>query len=707
LNRKLKKAIQDSFSFPETERKEEFFAKAETVSGSGNERRRRMPVMYRVTAAAAACAAAFGLWCGLKYSGFGNKPDFRGDTVITEPSQTTEASTVTTASTEQSQQTASSTRTTADSVTTTAESGTNAVTTAPVTDTVITTNYRVTTTLITTLPPTITTDVVTVPSGLDDYERSYIMKKIVSYTAALAMMSTAIPTGSAAEYIPPKPTEAQSAIYSNIDAGKVNADFNGNGKVDIDDVYMLYSAVKGYDIVSAKTSEYFSKNGDINKDGKTDPSDASALISYYIYKNGAPIEIFSAENYKNDKGELTAGSYMFSYELLEEAEKYNIVYDYVAEGINSGKYDIDVNSDGKTDINDAFCYYTYSYTLSYMPVTSGLTLSGKASVLGSDIWAKCEALNNALQADSLCSYDKGTDQVTKYILYRDGVTSNDLSVNSYKDMLNGLPNYGYVLKKGDYTPNASDADFVGKTSGSFYTRTAEFFAGTAKSIALNAGMARIQDQRFKVNWEVDVEYFDAKFIELENAVLAGEVAPPDANLDGRIDDEDVGTLTTYFGDVTNLVSAEESELDTEIWYYLDTDFDIDGNGYSGDIYDIFLAQQFVFKYAYEHDGTGETRSDYATKLLKEYNKKHENDTETISKQEINYLAGLDVKRSGDANGDGTKNLADAVMIMQTVTNPDKYELSDWGEFNADVNGTGDGVTQMDACKIQRELLGIE
>ena len=85
--KKLEKAIRDSFSFPESERKDEFFAKAETVSGNEEITRRRKTIVYKLTAAAAACAAAFGIWSGLKYASVGNKPDFRGDTVITEPAR--------------------------------------------------------------------------------------------------------------------------------------------------------------------------------------------------------------------------------------------------------------------------------------------------------------------------------------------------------------------------------------------------------------------------------------------------------------------------------------------------------------------------------------------------------------------------------------------------------------------------------------------
>ena len=60
---------------------------------------------------------------------------------------------------------------------------------------------------------------------------------------------------------------------------------------------------------------------------------------------------------------------------------------------------------------------------------------------------------------------------------------------------------------------------------------------------------------------------------------------------------------------------------------------------------------------------------------------------------------------GDANCDGEVNMADAVLIMQTIGNPDKYQLSEKGEKNADVDDTP-GVTNGDALKIQRYKLGI-
>lgn len=60
---------------------------------------------------------------------------------------------------------------------------------------------------------------------------------------------------------------------------------------------------------------------------------------------------------------------------------------------------------------------------------------------------------------------------------------------------------------------------------------------------------------------------------------------------------------------------------------------------------------------------------------------------------------------GDANDDGELDLADAVYIMQSIINPDRYSLTAQGSFNADIVGNGDGVTLSDALAVQEILLG--
>jgi len=61
---------------------------------------------------------------------------------------------------------------------------------------------------------------------------------------------------------------------------------------------------------------------------------------------------------------------------------------------------------------------------------------------------------------------------------------------------------------------------------------------------------------------------------------------------------------------------------------------------------------------------------------------------------------------GDANCDNSVNLADTVLIMQSIANPDKYSLTADGANNADVANRGDGITNSDALTIQKYKLNL-
>lgn len=75
---------------------------------------------------------------------------------------------------------------------------------------------------------------------------------------------------------------------------------------------------------------------------------------------------------------------------------------------------------------------------------------------------------------------------------------------------------------------------------------------------------------------------------------------------------------------------------------------------------------------------------------------------------------LQVTKAGDANCDGQVDMADAVLIMQALANPNKYgiggttehAITEQGLVNADVDKTSIGLTSNDALKIQQWLLSI-
>ena len=67
---------------------------------------------------------------------------------------------------------------------------------------------------------------------------------------------------------------------------------------------------------------------------------------------------------------------------------------------------------------------------------------------------------------------------------------------------------------------------------------------------------------------------------------------------------------------------------------------------------------------------------------------------------------------GDSNCDTKVELADAILIMQSLANPDKYgekgsdskHLKAQGKTNGDVDKSTEGLTANDALKIQEFLL---
>lgn len=63
-------------------------------------------------------------------------------------------------------------------------------------------------------------------------------------------------------------------------------------------------------------------------------------------------------------------------------------------------------------------------------------------------------------------------------------------------------------------------------------------------------------------------------------------------------------------------------------------------------------------------------------------------------------SGEDDKVLGDANIDGEVTIADAVLIMQAISNADEYQISEKGQDLADIYNRGDGITNNDALVIQ-------
>ena len=68
-----------------------------------------------------------------------------------------------------------------------------------------------------------------------------------------------------------------------------------------------------------------------------------------------------------------------------------------------------------------------------------------------------------------------------------------------------------------------------------------------------------------------------------------------------------------------------------------------------------------------------------------------------------------------ANCDGELSMADAVLIMQSLANPERFgvngtdenHITEQGKKNADIAGDNDGITNADALAIQKKLLKLD
>ena len=89
--------------------------------------------------------------------------------------------------------------------------------------------------------------------------------------------------------------------------------------------------------------------------------------------------------------------------------------------------------------------------------------------------------------------------------------------------------------------------------------------------------------------------------------------------------------------------------------------------------------------------------------------------QTVTSTTTTSVTGTDLPKPvkyGDANCDGEVDMADAVIIMQSIANPDKYgingtaehHLTEQGKVNGDMDGNG--LTVGDAQLIQMKLLGM-
>ncbi len=682
MNKKLKKEIENSFRFPQTKHKYEFLMRADVASAEDKKRKRSVPVYFRAAAAAAACIFAVGLWANLDRSDKISGNDFRGETT---------AATNTEATTVEPQH-----------ITTTALSdGLTAVTTARASETAAyTTNKTADKTGSTvngqkaspaleapgsasadrtvqgsrtaTNEPCITT---TTASSSD---KSSDMKNISAFLSAITVSMTSLSSAPYADYaIDPARYSHLADHIEALEKDERVTDLNRDGVFDLTDCYLLSRYIEpgnssGANGVSDEGSSYIAENADYNNNGRIDEDDRWILSDYYLLNNKISRKDIDPKTYDPDyvhgsvvveNPENTSSGYIFASELYKYADALLATYYLVEERIDNNDIDLDVDGNGIVNINDLtyLIIYGNNHGAYYIRINGTVVEEIRPNVISipENIRSKCEAV------------------------FATDIYGEFRNNRFYSDTLSFIADY-FILHMPmfpEYYDNSYYEDIIPYASEYCI---GDQLDGCTKRLGLDPNYNRLLS--------FNAATFEKEFKNYYEGVLKGKEPVPDVNRDGVADHQDYLLSDSYLADIILDKNEKTTSLPSEIWDNITGSCDFNHNGISGDLYDIMTIQMYII-YT-ESDGTAESvsaKTKYShSNISRRNNNNSKNNTET--------------ERSGDANCDGKVDLADALLIIQAITQPDKFQLSAQGRYNADVDDTGDGVTIQDAVAIQLKLL---
>ncbi len=548
-------------------------------------------------------------------------------------------------------------------------------------------------------------------------EGSYYMKKLAAFcTSAIVIASQATPIIGNAEY---KLDESrfnpgEKAIFAQMDSGELNVDIDGNGTIDVMDGYTLYRYAD-YRWLSEHSS--FSEEelkqisdlykidvddavkprieaiADYNADGTISVEDAWQLIRYLITRKKVTREHLELTYYDPEYFNTDSEFY---YIKKENNERYNPAYKYVKD-LNIqldyllAKYDIivemcetdneewaidlDFNGNGQLDVGDIYVFVIYQ------------DQKNNTGHISAEEWDRCEKAlwrypcqQTLIDGEFIPTADGG---FFNYIWTPDK-DNEGLTLLQYLSC--------YIVSHTELKPEYFTDEYYAETYGESYL--CRYASSMVRQSAERMGIKPDSNAWIKYNTDDLNELFISYCRDVENGVRPA----PDVNMDGEVDLYDYFTVNTYLEELIASKTAETSVLPVEIWNNIETNFDINGNGTTKDIYDILMVQMYVTKYEKKIDNFDEIYADY---------KANHGLTSTVEVEGVSYennvkiLADIESKNvSGDANCDGKVEIADATLILQYLTNKDEYQLKAQGMINADCYNTGDGVTAQDALAIQ-------
>lgn len=343
-------------------------------------------------------------------------------------------------------------------------------------------------------------------------------------------------------------------------------------------------------------------------------------------------------------------------------------YDIYCEYVDNGTIDPDLNADGNCDLTDLTYFWAYSLNrevFSVNPADNSISEN-----MDKDIFARAKAIYDALP-ESAPGGDWRFNFTNMYYYEHGNVTKDMITDEFFESVLEGASKLELTR-------------FVTEDYFSYVPQNDPYI-------------------------DYDAKMFDREYNAFVDAVHNGEKSLPDTNDDGILNSLDSFNTYIFKCEQRAGVTDEQSILPKDVRNTFINDMDVNDNGLSGDMNDLEIIDLFISIEDKNEEEMDEICNNYMARL-------NEYAAQLASLKSLppvkfspdGQMSNMtDDDRTGDANNDGETDLADAIFIMQSLANPDKYELSALGRFKGDVYEAGGGITANDALAIQNRLLAIE
>ena len=589
------------------------------------------------------------------------------------------------------------------------------------------------------------------------------MKTYFEFLAAAAIAVNIAPVyRSPIVYSPTGAHNDYSAYYEAFDNGEIEKDMNGDGNFDIRDLFVLYQGINEHgdhsssDYLTPEEEARVQAIGDIDNNGVVSGEDYYILNYYYNYKKGIIPSDYEIDNYRDRAGNLPSYSWDFIFDLRLANTNSAAIYNFTESYNNTNNVDLDFNCDGTVDITDIYLYYFFGYNMEVQNLYQKCDPSyimidgydpGEYANDTEDSFLTPEAFEKCMDYYTSHYYSLNSNGfLLKYFMQNNMFSADWIDQDNYISYITAYTN---ALGHNDRFTN----DIINNSSNDYA------FIGEARTIAVELGYMdfSIDDYRNgKYMAALPSGSISADYQAYVKAVNNETKPAPDVNHDGIMDTADIDDIVDYYYYKNNyelftrLVPMGISNITPETYDYLKNDFDINNNGISGDEFDLISACMYIvnnndvpfdvmaqrakrkdfFEFisssvnlvnrpaAVEPDKDPLVRKckeiygpyvsqSVIDKYVQEQTiwNKYWNDEITFEEADAMFMAiDPELYSCGDTDCDGQVKMNDAVLVMQFLSNGDKYDLNDEEIENADVYNTGDGLTPMDALTIQKILL---